>query len=277
MFHHTRDVPAEWQRELESIVPRSEQVPWLKIVWQPGLIYEPVQRWEIYEMIPALQHVPLEIREALEGPNPREVGEWMPDNRIPQHLGGKRWITSSFVSQLQWRLFHETHCYSQRFWIIQGTRGGHKWKLSPAEHNFAQRLRGASRLALGAVGMADDDGEIDTPLPGDLPYAEWDRRVREKMIEHDKLRRWKQARPWDARQANKTDAGLFVKRERKAEEEEFAQAMLKYLETQVSDVVSDIPRRLLPARSDLAPTGLVDEEALDAQFVDETATSMEKD
>lgn len=259
MFLHTRTPLPGWQAEIETIVPRSTRVPWLRIVWQPGMPYEPVQRWEIYEMMPLLQYVPFEIRQALSGPNPRTDGEWI---EAPRGSGNYRWITSSLLSLTQWKLFHETGCYPARFWIIQGTRGGHKWKLSAAERNFLQSFTGQE--------------EIDTPLPGDLPYAEWDRRVLSKMLQHDRLRRWKFATPWDGRQVNRTKAGLWVKRDRLAEERLFAEKMLEYLESQVSDVVSDIPRRLLPGWSDL-PEGdhyyNKDEDALDEQLVSATASA----
>jgi len=44
VFQYTRDVPPEWQTDLESVVPKSDRVTWLKIVWQAGMPYEPVQR-----------------------------------------------------------------------------------------------------------------------------------------------------------------------------------------------------------------------------------------
>lgn len=277
MFYQDREVPADWQRELERIVPRTARIPWLKIVWQPGMTYEPVQRWEIYEMQPNLQYVEFDVRQALKGRSPREDGEWVIDRRIPEHLGGKRWITSSFVSTVQWQLYQETECFPLRFWIIQGTRGGHKWKLSAAEKSFIQYLRGRPRIELEESSIEQqDDGEIDTPCSGDLPYAEWDNRVRDKIIECDKLRTWKLSKPWDGRQENKTDAGLFVKRDRKADEERFAAAMLHYLESQVGDVVSDIPRSLLPSLPLIDRVG-GDEDALDEQLITDTATSLETD
>lgn len=262
MYTHTRDPLPGWQAELERIVPRSSRVPWLKLVWQPGMPYEPVQRWEIYEMMPLLEYVPYEIRAACQGPNPREVGDWV---ELPPRSGNYRWITDSLLSLTQWKLFRETNCYPARFWIIQGERGGHKWKLSAAEKNFLQSFTG---------------NEVDTPCSGDLPYAAWDRRVAAKILQHDRLRRWKFATPWDGRQTNRTKAGLWVKRDRLEEERLFAEKMLEYLESQVSDVVSDIPRTLLPGWSDL-PEGdhyyNKDEDQLDEQLVAETASATPED
>lgn len=259
MFFHHRPVPRAWQAELEAAVPRSPRVPWLMLAWQPGMTYEPVQRWEIYEMMPRLEYVPFEIREALKGPCPREDGEWMKDDTVP---GRRRWISSSLVTLVQWQLYHETGCYPARFWIIQGRRGGHKYKLSAAERNFLQAMTGQEN--------------IDTPQPGQLPFAEWDARVLRKIVEHDRLRRWKMATPWDGRQVDRTRAGLWVKRDRLLEERRFAEVMVRYLETQVSDVVSDIPRRLLPGPSDLPPGDPYynkDEDALDEALVAETASA----
>lgn len=268
MFLHAREVPYEWQAELDAIVPRSSRVPWLKIVWQPGMVYEPVQRWEVYEMVPLITlddgetNVPIEIRDSLRGPCPREWGEWMPDRTVP---GGRRWISSSMVTLLQWQLYQETGCYGARFWIIQGVRGGHKYKLSAAERNFLQALAGQ---------------DVDTPQPGNLPYAEWDQRVVRKIVEHDRLRRWKLTMPWDGRQANRTKAGLWLKRDRLAEERGFAERMLHYLESQVSDVISDIPRSLLPAMSDLPPGDPQynrHEDQLDEALITQTASAHPED
>jgi hypothetical protein len=263
VFLHHRPVPPRWQAELEAIVPRSTRVPWLQLVWQPGIEYQPVQRWEIYEMLPALRYVPAEIRDSLDGPCPRAWGEWL---EHPPGSGRRAWISSSLVSLVQWQLYRATGCYPARFWILQGPRGGHKFKLSAAERNFLQAMLGTE--------------EVDTPVSGTRPYAPWDRRVRAQIIAHDRLRRWKMTTPWDGRAVNHTQAGLWVKRDRLAEERHFAEAMLAYLESQIEDVVSDIPRRLLPGWSDL-PDGdhyyNKDEDALDESLVSETASATIED
>lgn len=266
MFHYTRSVPPEWQADLESVVPKSDRVTWLKIVWQPGMVYEPVQRWELYEMTPMSDAVPLYIHEALNGPNPRVEGEWVPDPKIPGHLGGKRWLSSSLVSLVQWELFRETGCYGQRFWILQGFRGGHKWKLSDAERNY-----------LASFGVSGREGKPpDTPQPGDRPYAEWNELAKVQIMRLDKLRKWSLGKPWEDRFAGKTEAGLYVQKDRWAEEQKFAKTMLKWLETQVEEAVDDIPRSMMPSNADL-PDGdhyyNKDEDALERELVESTASA----
>ena len=266
MFQYTRDVPPEWQTDLESVVPKSDRVTWLKIVWQAGMPYEPVQRWELYEMTPNLDTVPLEVLQALKGPNPRSEGVWVPDPRIPESLGGKRWLSDSLVSLVQWELFRETGCYGQRFWIIQGSRGGHKWRLSDAEKNFLASFSAGGREARAP----------DTPLPGSRPYAEWNELSKQQIMRLDKLRKWDLGKPWEQRFTGKTDAGLYVKRDRYVEEQKFAKTMLKWLDTQIEEAVDDIPRSMLPSYSDL-PEGdhyyNKDEDALERELVESTASA----
>lgn len=266
MFHYTRPVPPEWQADLESVVPKSDRVTWLQLVWQPGLPYEPVQRWELYEMTPNLASVPPYIMDALKGPSPRSEGEWVPDPKIPEHLGGKRWLSASLVSLVQWELYRATGCYGQRFWILQGFRGGHKWKLSDAERNY-----------LASFGVPGRDGKApDTPRPGDLPYAEWNALSKAQILRFDRLRKWHLAKSWEDRSVDRTAAGLYVQKDRRAEEQRFAQTMLKWLDQQVEDAVSEIPRSLMPGNSDL-PDGdhyyNKDEDALERELVESTASA----
>jgi hypothetical protein len=233
--------------------------------------YEPVQRWEIYEMTPVFEtedgpNVPLDILKCLKGPNPRHEGVWVPDPRIPEHLGGKRWLSDSLVSLVQWELYRETGCYGQRFWIIQGSRGGHKWRLSAAEKNFLASFSAGGREAKAP----------DTPLPGDRPYAEWNELAKQQIVRLDKLRKWDMGKSWEDRFAGKTEAGLYVQRGRYAEEQTFAKTMLKWLDTQIEEAVDDIPRSMLPSNSDL-PDGdhyfNKDEDALERELVESTASA----
>lgn len=239
IFAHDRPVPPEWQAALESIVPKSDRVPWLKIAWMPGMPYEPVQRFVIYEMVPIVTlpsgecNIPEDRLADIRGQSPRERGHWENDASVP---GGKRWASHSFHSLLQWQLYRETGCYPLLFWIIQGDKGGHVWRLDAVTKNF--------RLSL--------DG-VDVPNPGELPYAEWDMRVADQIGRYDRLRRWNQLMqtPWTDRQLNKTEAGLWVDKETWDLEKEYAAEMLKFLDAQIEDAVRDIPRALLPGWSDL--------------------------
>lgn len=254
-----REVPREWQERLEAAVPRSETLSWLKIVWQAGLSPRDtncddhvVQRWEIYEVCPGT-HIPAEIMAELRGPDPRTLGRWIADRDHPE-ADRYVWETWCNISRTQWDIFQETGCWSQRFWIIQGSHGGHVWTLSRTEKSF-----------LKAMGLV-----YDTPLPGDLPYAEFTDLTLKKVIECDRLRKWRHAMDWSERTTSKTEAGLWLTRDRDAEEEEWNERMLKFLTNEISDIVSDMPRTVVNALTGNpnAPRGLYDEEVMDEDILD---------
>lgn len=265
-----REVPEEWQRELEAIVPRSDRIPWLQLAWMPGLFYEPISRFVIYEMVPIVTlpsgdcNIPPDRLHDIRGPSPRERGKWVSDPDIPEHLGGKRWHSESMHSLLQWQLFHESGgtLYPLLFWIIQGDQGGHVWRLDSVTRNFRLSLDGA-----------------DVPDPGELPYAPWDNRVAEQMGRFDRLRKWHamMTTPFTDRQLNKTAAGLWIDKETWNLEQEYAKEMLRFLDTQIEEAVRDIPQRLLPGWSDLPPGDThynQDEDELERRLVEDTSHAL---
>ena len=239
IFERDRPVPPEWQADLESVVPRSDTVPWLKIVFQAGWEYEPIQRFEIYEMTRQLDWVPEGTVDALRGPNPRTMGMWLEDTSITGH---RRWISDSIVSLMQWNLYRETGCYGQRWWILQGAHGGHKWRLSPVERAYLAATRGLS---------AD---EADTPAPGSLPYAPWDERSKLAIIRADRLRTWKQAMGWAGRSEQKTEAGVLVQADRAKLKQMYSELILKWLDEQVYEALSMVSQKALDQVRD-APLG----------------------
>lgn len=229
-----REVLAQWQADLETVVPRTDRVPWLKIAWQPGIEYEPVGRWMLYEMVPNLEWVPEGIVECLDGPNPRTVGVW--------HIGEdgvKRWISDSLVSLLQWTLYHETGCYPMAWWVIQGDHGGHKLAWGVVERQMWEQ---AGRTV------------VDLPTPGALPYAPYDGRVREQVIRADRMRQWRGSLAWDERAKTKEGAAKHVARHREGLKREYNRTMLAWLDDQVAGAVSDVSRKALQQFDD-APAG----------------------
>lgn len=227
-----------WQRRLEEVFPRTEKLNWLKIVWEPGMPQHPrdntgiseqyVHRWVIYEMIPRLEFVPPWAIQSLIGPNPRVVGKDVLDR--DEKTGDEVWFWSShsWVSRTQWKLFRETGCWSQRYWIIQGSGGGHFANLGVAEKRF-----------LAERGRAD----AEMPAPGDLPYAELDNRTIWKLMEFDRLTKWDENITWDQRQDDRTEAGIYTRRDRFREEMEFNVALLEYLDDMIHQGVESLPRR----------------------------------
>ena len=135
--------------------------------WEPGDEWQPVQRWVVWHMRPE-GIIPSIHKASLLGPHPRstgsysrELGRW--DSRLP-----------CTVDRATWEVFRETGCYGQRYWVIQGKGGGHKYAYTRTEEKIAA-LHG---------------GDPEPPAPGDLPYAEFDSRVVAKLADLDRFRAW---------------------------------------------------------------------------------------
>jgi hypothetical protein len=77
------------------------------------------------------------------------------------------------TDRLTYELYHQTGCLGERFWVIQGDRGGHRWSLNQTE----KRL-----LWLATNGVLKD-----VPFPGDLPYAPFDRRVTRHLLDIERV------------------------------------------------------------------------------------------
>ena len=265
-YRHTREVDPAWQENIERLAPRSARNNWLKIHWFAGWDYEPIQRWRIFEMFPLLGSVPTEILEDLRGLSPRdpENGKWVtPGFQVLQEeQDTKRWLSWSSVDFDQWTLYQQTGCFAVPCWIIQGDNGGHRWRLSTSE-----------------IGVLADSGITapQLPLPGTLPYSDYDQRTFDQLAEFDKLRKWNLTSSWDERGMTKTIAGLWVRGERVEAEKEYNRRLLKHLEAQIETAVCDITRVNLPGFSDL-PHGdgqyNRDEDMEDEAFVNETATTI---
>jgi hypothetical protein len=97
VFVHKKEPDAAWVADLAKIAPRSEKVNWLKISWLPGIAYEPVQRWGVWEMIPELEYVDSEMLEDLRGLSPRDPtnGWWADDPGTVGVVPGDQLLSSS--------------------------------------------------------------------------------------------------------------------------------------------------------------------------------------
>lgn len=230
LFHWTREPEGNWLTRLRQITPVTRQTEWLRLVWMPGELYQPVQRWVLYLMTPRLDRCPEHLLEQLEGPDPRTLGRWVRDAGYPD---GRRWHSEVEISRMQWLLYRQTRgmgtgwrawlepgCFPKLYWIIQGSEGGHKWKLSPTERQML-RLRGLDR---------------DVPAPGDLPYVEPDERVWSMIETMDRLRDRQFRMRIDQQNRGRltnAEAGRLVRQERAKEEQQFRWELNAWLERQV--------------------------------------------
>jgi hypothetical protein len=50
---HRRLVPPEWERQLAELSPPTNRFSWLKLVWEPGRPDAVIERFIVYQMVPA--------------------------------------------------------------------------------------------------------------------------------------------------------------------------------------------------------------------------------
>lgn len=250
-FYETREPEDEWVRQLAAFTPPNAVVPYLVLHWKAGSREQPCQRWVIYEMVPLRLVDPVLVDE-LEGPDPSTVGQWS------QH-GPRRWMSSSMVSHDQWvlyRKYSEFKAYPLLLWVIQGTEGGHRWMLSPQESKIL-RMRH----------LPDD-----VPAPGDLPYADFDRRVIDMLAVRDRLKKV----DIEKRTATRSRALVSAGEDRLIREIEGRAELLKWLERQVRQSVDSLSDQNLRSIVADLPRGNerynADEDEVERRFVEGQST-----
>lgn len=191
-YQGMRATPPVWQERLESVVPRNEKLSWLYIRWEPGDLWEPINRWVIWQIRP-IEATRIEYVIALKGPSPRSTGHYCAAGYCACPRKRNYWVdgpsSARFIDKATWDVFHETGGYGTRWWAIQGPNGGHRYRLDKWEAKVA-RIHGFPP---------------DTPAIGDLPYAEFDERVIEHIVKYDNVRQWKHCMEYAQQHPNKLD------------------------------------------------------------------------
>lgn len=206
MFRYDPPVPAwrvaQWQRELDRVFQPADQISRLVIRWEAGDEWQPIQRWMIWQcQDPKHSPIPPFLRDALHGPHPRSTGHYCAPGLNSKGqpwcaclIKGNKWVKGAnrHVDRQTWELYHDTGLYGRRWWTIQGTKGGHRflWDTEELEAKLSQLMGGPSQ----------------TPDPGDLPYAEFDYRVLEKIGRLDQVRTWTRTLEFAARNADHLEA-----------------------------------------------------------------------
>lgn len=216
-----RDVPKEWSDRLAELSPPTNKFSWLKLIWEPGYPWEIVERYMIYQMVPR-HGIPLGFLEQLEHAlPPSQMGnyydkhmEWV-DERGVSRRGQFVRNPDCIITERAWHLYRETRCWGRPFWVIQGNEGGHKRWFSPNEKKF-----------LKMAGLP-----IDSPPPGDLPYADFDERVMKRLEEWDLLR----GQHGTLRRSKTLLHGAYSSRY-EADERRFREAFVKWLADQVTEL-----------------------------------------
>lgn len=137
LFRWTREAPQGWHEALRRLAPPQERMSWLHLHWAPGTPAAPMQRWVIFECVPAIA---VAGNGFLEG--------------LLANLFGNPWAQAMHAWTARFWLTHQA--LPTPFWVLQGPFGGHKYRYTNDESEFAQ-WQGYGPTA---------------PLIGDLPYAE---------------------------------------------------------------------------------------------------------
>jgi hypothetical protein len=181
---YARVPPAHWQAALDAHHPPSIAWGRLRLHWISGDQWQPVHRWVVFQC----QHHKMVSPDVwrtyhadLAGPHPR----WR--TRVQQVvavMNGQRQLRTRVVpdgreravfDRYQWECAQAMYAESGEwwiprwFWVIQGAHGGHPFDVDAYSGRLLKVLTGADTV----------------PSIGDLPYAEFDRRVTERMAAWD--------------------------------------------------------------------------------------------
>lgn len=180
MFTWSRSPDPAWVRDLRAISPLYTRLSHLELWWEAGLPWAPVQRWVLYQLQPLEAMTPWAADDwgalmDLEQPC-RCAWEWTalplggnPTSPNTVRCGHCRRVRTQGRTNIfeAWRRGY----HAQPFWILQGLRGGHKVSFTTQEAELA----------------AHKGFPKEPPPPGALGYAEWDGRVKRRIVAYDAL------------------------------------------------------------------------------------------
>lgn len=221
-----RVVPVEWEKELAEISSPQDHFVWLKLVYEEGYPWEPVERYMIYQMTPARLMTKGTLMEAileqLQDPDPPSAHGNYYDTVLEEFVRNP----DCYITERAWHMYRETGCWGRPYWVIQGEKGGHKRWFTTVE----KQLLRLAKLP------------TEPPAPGDLPYAEWDDRVKKQLQILDMLR----GEHGERRRAAAVAKGHSVQEEHEKEQQlELRKRLLSFLHEQVHQVADDVHASML--------------------------------
>lgn len=178
LFRLTVEPPPEFVARLGRYFPPHGRAAWFVPAWVPGVPEDPVQRFVVYQAVPAC---------GLRDDELAEIG-WADAEVLPAGyrlteaqvvLGTQIGLNFVALSDLPserlrtHRYWQQHRAFLQPAWVVQGPDGGHPWRYTAAE----------SRL-LRVCGKDDRAPEL-----GSLPYAPLDERVLARLLAVDGLRK----------------------------------------------------------------------------------------
>lgn len=218
-------VPEQWERELADIdAPPNHRFPYLKLIYEEGYPWEPIERYMIYWMTPErLMNAGImpDILEQLQDPDPPSAHGNHYDMELEEFIRHP----DCLITERAWHMYRETGCWGRPYWVIQGERGGHKRWFTRAEQQLL-KMQGLP---------------IHPPDPGDLPYAEWDERVKAKLQQLNMLR----GEHGERRRAAALAKGISAQEEYERElQKELRTNLVKFLHDQVTEIAPDVQASL---------------------------------
>lgn len=156
VFRWTREPERAWVDALAAVSPRSDAHSHLILAWIAGSHEQPAQRWGLWEVTPKA-FIPPDLLDELNGPDPRVL-----------NADG---IVRTIITREQWDLYRVHDGLARLFWVIQGDRGGHKYRFTSQESRLLemQKLR------------------KEPPYIGEWPYAPFDHRALKAVLKFDRL------------------------------------------------------------------------------------------
>lgn len=197
------------QAELDRFFPRNSVISWLLADWLSDDAGDPIERFVVYQMVPESK-VHAEMRYALNGPHPWTLGHW--------RFGKWRSSAQPGLTARKWELWRRHRAEARLFWIVQGSGGGHRYRVNDPTEMKIRRQNGLPP---------------DTPSPGALPFAPLDWRVYDNLLDLDQVRRFVYA----AEFANRSP-GQLEAQERDAAEDA-RRALVKWWGRQVDEIVDE--------------------------------------
>lgn len=174
-----RTPPPEWVAALRAVSPITDHLSWLHLVWEAGDPWEPINRWTLWQMRPKSNPVSNMWRAALTGDAPRSSGHPCFAGYCLCDVKANRWVdgpeSAHGISQLKWDLYKETGCEGDRWWVIQGSKGGHRYRYDAIEEVIAKMM----------------GRDPHPPTMGSLPYLEPNALTWRAVAEDDQVRQWK--------------------------------------------------------------------------------------
>lgn len=228
---HRRAVPANWEAQLAEHSPPTNRFSWLKLVWEPGYAWEdPVERFMLMQMSPA-HAIDEYVLEQLEHPlPPSQMGNyydphmtWVDDDGS-ERIGMFVRNPDCLITEQAYWLYRETGAWAKRYWVIQGEKGGHKYRFTDVERRLLRFM----------------NLPIDPPTPGTLPYAPFDERVIAQLQLVDMM---KGLHAGLKRQRALLAGAQGVRREE--DERHLREMLMLHLKSQAEQVGDDVHKALL--------------------------------